>query len=277
MYVSTGSGVKNVLTDEFIKSVIEDMKSQLKAGETDEAIVDGVGALCQKLMTGRTWGDVFWDVVKLLFLMFTIGAVFAVLFMDKIIIPVVQWWERKRSSRYKKEKARLDQLREDLQNNKRIPATLCPICLTDFEEQDEEKKTGAKPKSTEKLETLCCGHQFHFNCIDAWLKTNNTCPICRQQRPRDPPSTDSKGPSPPQDKSDPTLGSNYHHTYISPSFLDFAYLSLNTRYSDVVTPRPWSTRLQSWVPRSSGTSSGGSYSSFGGGSSYGGGGAGGSW
>ncbi|CAH8285161.1 unnamed protein product [Eruca vesicaria subsp. sativa] len=27
---------------------------------------------------------------------------------------------------------------------------------------------------------LSCGHQFHFPCIDEWLRTNISCPLCRE-------------------------------------------------------------------------------------------------
>ncbi|KAJ0601693.1 putative transcription factor C2H2 family [Helianthus annuus] len=29
-----------------------------------------------------------------------------------------------------------------------------------------------------RLLLLCC-HAFHVECIDAWLKSNQTCPLCR--------------------------------------------------------------------------------------------------
>lgn len=44
--------------------------------------------------------------------------------------------------------------------------TSCVICLCDFE-------------SRQLLRGLPCSHQFHAKCIDKWLKTNSTCPICR--------------------------------------------------------------------------------------------------
>ena len=26
--------------------------------------------------------------------------------------------------------------------------------------------------------TGLCGHSFHYDCIDPWIKTNKFCPIC---------------------------------------------------------------------------------------------------
>ena len=42
----------------------------------------------------------------------------------------------------------------------------CSICLQDFQEGD-----------TRKL--LQCAHGFHAQCIDQWLHTNLSCPICK--------------------------------------------------------------------------------------------------
>ncbi|RDD40564.1 RING finger protein 44 [Trichoplax sp. H2] len=42
----------------------------------------------------------------------------------------------------------------------------CVICMSDFEDID-------------CLRVLMCKHEFHTSCIDRWLKTNRTCPICR--------------------------------------------------------------------------------------------------
>ncbi|XP_019185211.1 PREDICTED: RING-H2 finger protein ATL46 [Ipomoea nil] len=43
----------------------------------------------------------------------------------------------------------------------------CAVCLSEFVEKD-------------KLRLLpMCGHAFHINCIDTWLLTNSTCPLCR--------------------------------------------------------------------------------------------------
>ncbi|XP_047324805.1 RING-H2 finger protein ATL74 [Impatiens glandulifera] len=49
-----------------------------------------------------------------------------------------------------------------------IPATECPICLSEFAEG-------------EKVRVLpICHHGFHMRCIDVWLTSHASCPTCRQ-------------------------------------------------------------------------------------------------
>lgn len=43
----------------------------------------------------------------------------------------------------------------------------CVICLSLFEDEEMGRKL---PK---------CGHVFHVECIDMWLHSHSTCPICR--------------------------------------------------------------------------------------------------
>ncbi|KAF8099538.1 hypothetical protein N665_0242s0022 [Sinapis alba] len=43
----------------------------------------------------------------------------------------------------------------------------CPICLNEFEDDE-----------TLRLVPKCC-HVFHPDCIDAWLHSHATCPLCR--------------------------------------------------------------------------------------------------
>ncbi|KAL0794261.1 hypothetical protein Bca101_065638 [Brassica carinata] len=43
----------------------------------------------------------------------------------------------------------------------------CPVCLCEFETED-------------KLRLLpTCSHAFHVDCIDTWLLSHSTCPLCR--------------------------------------------------------------------------------------------------
>ncbi|EES03833.1 RING-H2 finger protein ATL66 [Sorghum bicolor] len=43
----------------------------------------------------------------------------------------------------------------------------CSICLGEFQEGDKVK---ALPR---------CGHGFHPECVDAWLRARPSCPLCR--------------------------------------------------------------------------------------------------
>merc|ERR1719438_365644 len=44
--------------------------------------------------------------------------------------------------------------------------TVCVVCMSDFE-------------TRQVVRVLPCSHEFHAKCVDKWLKTNRTCPICR--------------------------------------------------------------------------------------------------
>ncbi|KAJ7530885.1 hypothetical protein O6H91_14G023500 [Diphasiastrum complanatum] len=44
---------------------------------------------------------------------------------------------------------------------------MCTVCLAEYEDKEVLR---VLPK---------CGHAFHIACIDAWLRQNATCPICR--------------------------------------------------------------------------------------------------
>ncbi|XVE79892.1 hypothetical protein DITRI_Ditri14bG0093600 [Diplodiscus trichospermus] len=49
-----------------------------------------------------------------------------------------------------------------------LTGTDCPICLGEFAEGE---KVRVLPK---------CSHGFHAKCIDTWLSSNSSCPLCRQ-------------------------------------------------------------------------------------------------
>lgn len=44
--------------------------------------------------------------------------------------------------------------------------TVCVVCMCDFE-------------CRQMVRVLPCAHEFHSKCVDKWLKSNRTCPICR--------------------------------------------------------------------------------------------------
>ncbi|KAJ8622815.1 hypothetical protein MRB53_031344 [Persea americana] len=47
---------------------------------------------------------------------------------------------------------------------------LCAVCLSEFEEKETVKIIPA------------CGHGYHPKCIDSWLVSRGSCPLCRSTR-----------------------------------------------------------------------------------------------
>ncbi|KAF7825947.1 RING-H2 finger protein ATL52-like [Senna tora] len=48
-----------------------------------------------------------------------------------------------------------------------VEGTDCSVCLSEFEESESLR---LMPK---------CNHAFHIPCIDTWLKSHSSCPLCR--------------------------------------------------------------------------------------------------
>lgn len=44
----------------------------------------------------------------------------------------------------------------------------CSVCLGDYQADDRLQQIPG------------CGHTFHIDCIDLWLTTHTTCPLCRK-------------------------------------------------------------------------------------------------
>ena len=64
-----------------------------------------------------------------------------------------------------KTKTKKRKIRKGGENEK--DETQCAVCL------DEMKK------GEEMCELKKCGHVFHYECVDEWFKSKNSCPVCR--------------------------------------------------------------------------------------------------
>lgn len=61
-----------------------------------------------------------------------------------------------------------------------IKEYFCDKHLEKCKLQDPEECSICMEKLTYKMH-LQCGHCFHDDCIDTWLSSNSTCPLCRQK------------------------------------------------------------------------------------------------
>ncbi|CAA7057817.1 unnamed protein product [Microthlaspi erraticum] len=100
----------------------------------------------------------------------------------------------------------------------------CAICISEFE--DEEKLRWMPP----------CRHTFHASCIDVWLSSRSTCPVCRASLSLKP------GESFPHPRTDLETGNG--QSYVQEPNDD---ISLRGNSGDYTTPRSRSTGLlSSW-------------------------------
>jgi len=51
----------------------------------------------------------------------------------------------------------------------------CSVCLADLAASDEIIKGAPAPQCIR----MPCGHRFHEKCLLQWLRSHNTCPVCR--------------------------------------------------------------------------------------------------
>jgi len=86
---------------------------------------------------------------------------------------------------------------KDQKSNKKILTDNCVICLEKINNESEkeiennniinnteEDPTEAllvKENKKNDVSVLKCGHMFHSNCIERWLKNKRECPLCRQK------------------------------------------------------------------------------------------------
>ncbi|CAN8063538.1 unnamed protein product [Agarophyton chilense] len=310
--MSTGAGVKNLLKDSMVPSIIGVMKNSLRSEEYGTALEKGVTTVGNIVSGGKPPSD---------------NSGISVLVVIGFFLSCCgcgAWFDRRKRRRYARCKQvlrKIDEQRSAATDNSYV-ASSCPICLEDFSDaghKDEPSATQATKKTdgdevaplkTEDVQTnttdesepaqspsdqttqrtLRCGHKYHEKCILEWIageqETNSLCPICRQPIAGEAAVENRTNQGSPSgwDVYDPEYSFRlqraryYHSDFITWSMLDSWDRDRYRRDYSLATSNAF-VAVDPVVIAAAARSSGaqGSSFSFGGGSSAGGGGGGGGW
>lgn len=152
--IRTGKNVREKLADSFVSESAKSIKWNLILKRYDAAFI--------KLTTKLAEGPPAWH--KYLFVAILIF--FAIVI---IIILVSACMARRREAQINELASRLQTLNQMQNSNvnfREFRQENCVICLERF---------ASIPDSI----FLPCGHNFHKECIESWIRSKQTCPICR--------------------------------------------------------------------------------------------------
>uniref|UniRef100_A0A7S2ZJ90 RING-type domain-containing protein n=2 Tax=Rhodosorus marinus TaxID=101924 RepID=A0A7S2ZJ90_9RHOD len=223
MYIATGKGAAERLTNSRIDSIVGSTRKLLRQKDDDKAILFAVQSIAESLSKEPTWVDSLWQFASNLFFFAIVGGGF--LFTGMLM---VQSW--KKSRRVKDVRGKLKKIQDERDKSRDVPnfsSPSCPICLEDFTEEPQVERL--------KKQSLRCGHTFHSGCIEDWLRTSarQTCPICQQNAFGDSPT----------ERKDGSQGQNGDSTVAGAYPVHFRLRRLHYLYPDVVAQ----THVDGWL------------------------------
>ena len=267
----TGQGAQEYVGDYNCNLIFEDVKPYLKAGEYKEAVNKAIEGVKYYIDPPPILTRIYNLIVQLITVMIVpLIVIFALLCFTCInqLRPI----NRKRAD-FTKKIEKLKNLQINGKLNEQFINSTCGICLQEYEKTDTQD-----PKNANYV-ILVCGHNFHKECLESWLKTKNMCPFCKLQDPTNPNRSEihnDEADKLNQNSNDMGLGNNHSDVLHRMLFIQ------RNRYPEFYNDYSFTFQDHSFMyrdvrVRSNGSSKSGSGFSFGGGSSRGGGGGGGSW
>jgi len=184
VYISTGQGAREVVTDEAVQTIIENMRSRLRNEDYGQAVLGAVGDVHLQLAGKLPESSSSWW--PFILMGSAISGVVGLFYVGTAIDDRRN--KNRRLAQYKKENAEYEEVKTKLVSiqdevktkakklAEKFAAVSCPVCLENFDNEDINDT---------EVRILDCGHQFCSPCIEEWLKNNKTCPICIADVPED--------------------------------------------------------------------------------------------
>jgi uncharacterized membrane protein YgcG len=241
LYISIGSGVRNILTPTVVDITIENMKSYLRTKTYDGALEYAVTDISLYL-DGKKAAPVSYD-----------GYLFGGFTAIFLAVAAGAYFENRRKKSLTRGNTKLEDLAREASSmdDETYKSKSCPICLEDFPFPPEDRgqsdqKLGEDPASPllskvlNRPMALKCGHIFCFTCLDLHLKSanGNRCPICRKNVDGTdaPPGTGTnRPPRPPCSPSTQQEASSTEYTQFRSSELLYRVNRMRYLYPAVMT------------------------------------------
>ena len=176
--IVTGRGAMEYVSDGNADSIFEDVKPYLKKGNYADGIrkaLQGVEYYLNPESSASKISDFFITLLIILML----PMVFCCTFICIVTICSHPTNSTKRAD-FTSNIEKLKKLQREGQLNEQFINSACGICLIEFERSDNENPQAAN------YVILVCGHNFHKDCIECWLKKKNICPFCKRIDPANP-------------------------------------------------------------------------------------------
>ena len=184
MYLATGKGAREYLSDDDGERIISRMKGLLRKDRVADAVEQCVSDVL-RVLNGNTEFlksecersvvcNMVSQFIGLCFDIFIYGFLAVACFICCFVACTIfyECWESSTKARkYKKVKRVIAEMQKQAAEAKadRYHVESCAICLETFAD------TPAMPQRL-----LGCGHTFHAECIDGWTKVKASCAICRE-------------------------------------------------------------------------------------------------
>ena len=267
--IITGKGAMEYVSNDDSDSIFEDVKPYFKSGNYADGIKKALEDIEYYINPPGTLTKIYNFIVGTLIVLM-IPMIFCTIFICCIVISVNSPINKKRAD-FTKNIEKLKNLQKD---GKLIINSACGICLLEFEKADTQNAKAAE------YVILVCGHNFHKDCLETWLKKKNMCPFCKLNDPTNP-NRDNINSDEYEKLNQDMNNINYNNNN---DFLQRMIFIQRNRYPEFYNDYSFDYGNNSFNYRdlrenrnSTHESGFSSFSGFAGGSSDGGGGGGGSW